>query len=103
MHLLIAFAAFLLPVAAWSQPSFTTRFIHSTTIKLSNSALLYERLADSAAARPALQLRPGEHVVLLGMGAPHWLLVNRSYRDTPNTSITYYLREREARGVEITR
>lgn len=103
MRMLVILVAFLLPVAAWSQPSFTSRFIHSMTIRLSGSALLYERLADSAAARPALHLRPGEHVVLLGMGAPHWLLVNRSHRDTPNTSITYYLRERDARGIEITR
>jgi hypothetical protein len=102
MSLLVTFAVFLLPVVAWSQPSFTTRFIHSTTIKLSSSALLYERLADSSAAHPALHLRPGEHAVLLGMGAPHWFIVSRSYRDTPNTSTTYYLREREARGVEIT-
>lgn len=87
---------------AWSQPSFTSRFIHSTTIRLSSGALLYERLADSSATRPALHLRPGEHVVILGMGAPHWLIVNRCYRDTPNTTTNYYLREQEAQGAEIT-
>ena len=101
MRLPSTFAAFLLPVVAWSQPSSTSRFIHSTTIKLGNPASLYERLADSSAARPALHLRPGEYVVLLGMGAPHWLIVSRSYRDTPNTSTTYYMRQREARAIEI--
>jgi hypothetical protein len=89
MHLLAAFAACLLPVVAWSQPASTSRFVHSTTSKLGNSAALYERLADSA-ARPALplHLRPGEYVVLLGVEAPHWLIVSRSYRDTPNTRTT---------------
>jgi hypothetical protein len=65
MHLLTILTALFLPVVAWSQPSFTSRFIHSTTIKLSSTALLYERLADSSAVRPALHLRPGEHVVML--------------------------------------
>jgi hypothetical protein len=102
MPLLAILAAFFLPVAAWSQPSFTSRFIHSTAIQLSSGALLYERLADSSAVRPALHLRPGEHVVILGMGAPHWFIVNRSYRDTPNTTTNYYLREREVEGIEIT-
>jgi hypothetical protein len=103
MHLLAAFAACLLPVVAWSQPSFTSRFVHSTTIKLGNSAALYERLADSSAARPALHLRPGEYVVLLGVGARHWLIVSRSYRDTPNTRTTYYMHQQEATAIEIAR
>jgi hypothetical protein len=101
MRLLPTFAACLLPIAAWSQPSFTARFTHSTTIKLGNSAVLYERLADSPAARPALHLRPGEYVVLLGVGAPHWFIVSRSYRNTPNTSTNYYMRQREANALEI--
>jgi hypothetical protein len=100
MHLSPAFLALLLPIVAWSQPSFTSRFIHSTTIKLSSSASLYEHLADSSATRPALHLCPGEYVVLLGTGAPHWFIVSRSYRDTPNASTNYYMRQSEAKALE---
>jgi hypothetical protein len=100
MRLLPAFIILLLPGMAWSQSSYTS-FVHSTTIRLREPAALYEHLADSSAARPALHLRPGEYVVLLGVAAPKWFVVSRSYRDTPNTSISYFMREKEATILEI--
>jgi hypothetical protein len=100
MRLLPAFMALLLPGMAWSQSSYTS-FVHSTTIRLRAPAALYEHLADSSAARPALHLRPGECVVVLGVAAPNWFVVTRSYRDTPNTSISYFMRVKEAVVLEI--
>jgi hypothetical protein len=41
--------------------------------------------------------------VLLGVEAPNWFIVSRSHRDTPNTSTTYYMRQREANAIEIAR
>jgi hypothetical protein len=99
MRLLPTFIVLLLPGMAWSQSSYTN-FVHSTTIRLREPAVLYEHLADSS-ARPALHLRPGEYVVLLGTAIPHWFVVSRSYRDTLNTSISYFMREKEATILEI--
>jgi hypothetical protein len=100
MRLLPAFMVLLLPGMAYSQSSYTS-FVHSMTIRLREPVALYEHLADSSAARLALHLRPGEYVVLLGVAAPKWFVVSRSYRDTPNIRINYFMREKEAIILEI--
>jgi hypothetical protein len=100
MRLLPTFMALLLPGMAWSQTSCTS-LVHSTTIRLRAPAALYEHLAESSAARSALHLRPDEYVVLVGVASPNWFVVSRSYRDTPNTSISYFMRKKEATILEI--